>query len=45
MAEITNVAAIKMFFGNVTMAEMKALSAEDRAELGTLARAELAKRG
>lgn len=47
MPEMTNVAAIRAFFEanggrKVTMDEVKALSAEDRQELGDLARAALA---
>lgn len=48
MAEISNVAAIKMFFESnggrkVEMSEMKALTAADREELGVLAREQLAR--
>lgn len=39
----SNVALIKRFFPNVTMAEMKALTPADREELGSLIRVELAK--
>jgi len=46
MPELSNVAAIKTFFESgggrkVEMAEMKALSAAEREELGVLARAAL----
>lgn len=47
---MSNVSAIKRFFEldggrQVTMAEMKALTKEDREELGELARIELKARG
>ncbi len=38
-----NIVAIKKFFGNCTMAELRQLSKEDREELGELARKELEK--
>jgi hypothetical protein len=45
MAEekITAVGAIKGYFGNVTMAEMRALTKTEREKLGTLAAKELGK--
>ncbi len=46
--KMNNVEAIKTFFERnggkkITMADLKALSSEDRAELATLAKAELVK--
>lgn len=38
MPEMSNVEAIKKFFANVTMAEMKALTSADRQELGDMIR-------
>lgn len=38
MPEMSNVEAIKKFFTNVTMAELKALSVTERQELGDMIR-------
>jgi len=48
MPELNNVQAIREYFAlnggrEVTLQELKALTAEDRAELGELARIELAR--
>ena len=41
--QLGNVAAIKRFFNNVTIQELKKLSHKDREELGDLCRAALSK--
>lgn len=41
--KLSNVQAIRKFFDNVSMNELKSLSKEDREELGELARIELSK--
>ena len=43
MEQITALRAIKEYFGNVTLVELKALSREDRRELGEGAAKELGK--
>jgi hypothetical protein len=47
MAEekLSNIAAIRKYFENTTMQELKDLSKEDREVLGELARKELEKKG
>ena len=41
--ELSNVAAIRRYFGNVDLLELKKVSKEDREELGQLCREELKK--
>lgn len=43
IADMSNIAAIKKFFGEVTISELKKVALEDRQELGELCREALQK--
>ncbi len=43
IADMSNIGAIKKFFGDVSIAELKKVSLEDRQELGELCREALQK--